>query len=186
LTSETTTRFVAFLRAINVGGRRVKMDRLREVFEGLGFGNVETFIASGNVIFDFPEADVQALEPKIEARLREALGYEVATFVRSVDELSRVASYNPFGPADPEEGSTLSVAFPAKPPREDGAAKLVACATEIDAFRVEGREVYWLCRGKTSDSAFSGATLERTLGAPATMRNITTIRKLAAKYPAVG
>jgi uncharacterized protein (DUF1697 family) len=184
LTSYPTTRFVAFLRAINVGGRRVKMDRLREIFRGLGFSNVETFIASGNVIFDAPEGDV--LEPEIEAQLREALGYEVATFVRSVGELAQVASYNPFGPLDPEDGFTLSVAFLAEQPDEEGVARLMARETEIDAFRVEGREVYWLCRGRISDSAFSGAILERTVGAPATVRNVTTIRKLAAKYPPVG
>ena len=64
------TRYVAFLRAINVGGRRVKMHHLRELFESLGFSNVETFIASGNVIFDSPAEDTRKLEQRIEDHLR--------------------------------------------------------------------------------------------------------------------
>src|SRR6476620_4469524 len=76
-------RLIAFLRAINVGGHTVKMEVLRRLFEELGFENVETFIASGNVIFDAPDDDQGALEKQIEGQLRTSLGYEVATFVRS-------------------------------------------------------------------------------------------------------
>ena len=75
-----TTRFIALLRAINVGGHNVKMDRLRKLFESLGLSNVETFIASGNVIFDSLVESAETLEEKIERHLRESLGYEVATF----------------------------------------------------------------------------------------------------------
>ena len=77
------TRLIAFLRAINVGGHTVTMDKLRKEFEALGLMEVETFIASGNVIFTPRSLDVVALEKKIEARLRASLGYEVATFVRT-------------------------------------------------------------------------------------------------------
>ena len=71
------TQYFAFLRAINVGGRVVKMDRLRQIFESLGFSGVETFIASGNVVFETSSNNVKTLERKIENALREALGYEV-------------------------------------------------------------------------------------------------------------
>jgi uncharacterized protein (DUF1697 family) len=77
------TVHIAFLRAINIGGRTVKMDHLRSLFESLGYGEVETFIASGNVIFQSPDEDTRALEQQIEAHLRQALGYEVATFLSS-------------------------------------------------------------------------------------------------------
>src|SRR5690349_8708838 len=89
-------RLIAFLRAINVGGHTVKMDVLRRLFEELGFQNVETFIASGNVIFDAPNGDYGALEKQIEVHLRASLGYEVVTFVRSAPELARVADCRPF------------------------------------------------------------------------------------------
>ncbi len=72
-------RYVAFLRAINVGGHTVKMDYLRQVFESFGLSGVETFIASGNVVFEAPTADARALDEQIGQGLREALGYDVAT-----------------------------------------------------------------------------------------------------------
>lgn len=185
MVSETPARYVAFLRAINVGGRRVKMERLREIFRGLGLENVETFIASGNVIFDARE-DARALESVIEPHLDETLGYRVDTFVRSVGELARVADSRPFGPSEPAGDSALYVAFLADPPGEDGVARLMARETDVDLFRVEGCEVYWLRRGGPGDSAFDNATLERTLGAPATVRNVNTVRRLAAKYRGAG
>ena len=89
-------KYVAFLRAINVGGHTVKMDQLRSLFEALSFSNVQTFIASGNVIFDSKSKSTKALEKKIESHLQDALGYEVATFIRTTSELAVIADYKPF------------------------------------------------------------------------------------------
>src|SRR5882724_3214175 len=89
-------KYVAFLRAINVGGHTVKMDYLRSLFEGVGFASVETFIASGNVIFVSKSRNTTLLERKVEKHLREILGYEVRTFVRATSELAVVANYKPF------------------------------------------------------------------------------------------
>ena len=177
-------RYVALLRAINVGGRRVKMDHLRKLFEALGFVNVETFIASGNVIFGSDE-DPQILERKIENHLRGSLGYEVTTFVRTALELEGIAQHLPFDRSDLDaEDTSLYIAFLRAAPSADSDQKLKDLRTEVDDFRVHGREIYWLCRKKISKSSFSGALLERALGMPATMRNWTTVRRLAAKYPA--
>ena len=182
--SAGAARLVAFLRAINVGGHNVKMDRLRELFEALGHSNVETFIASGNVVFDSPARNTQMLEKEIEDHLRESLGYEVATFIRSAPELRDIVSYRPFEASELDrEGSSLYIAFLHTPPGGEAREKLSAFRTEIDDFHVHGREVYWLCRTKMSESAFSGALLEKTVRMPATMRNATTIKRLAAKYP---
>ena len=178
-------RFIAFLRAINVGGHTVKMDHLRKLFESLGFSNVETFIASGNVIFESPDTDAQALEKQIESHLQTSLGYAVATFIRSEEELAAIANYKPFPAAELDAtGNALYIAFLAAPPTGEARQKLMAFRTEVDDFHVHEREVYWLCRTMMSRSTFSGALLEKTLGMPATMRNATTVRKLAAKYAA--
>ena len=183
--SARAARLLAFLRAINVGGHNVRMDRLRELFEALGLSNVETFIASGNVIFDSPATNSQVLEKEIEDHLRESLGYEVATFIRSASELRDIASYRPFEASELDrEGNSLYIAFLSSLPGGEAREKLSAFRTEIDDFHVHGREVYWLCRTKMSESTFSGALLEKTVGMPATMRNATTIKRLAAKYPA--
>lgn len=177
-------RYVAFLRAINVGGHTVKMDRLRALFEALGLAGVETFIASGNVIFASDDDDTGALERRIEAHLRQALGYEVATFIRTTDEVAAIAAHQPFPPSA-TEGCALSVAFLPAAPDGEARDRLMAFRGEMDDFHVRGREVYWLCRSiRFSDSKFSGALLEKTLRMPATVRNVTTVRKLAAKYGA--
>ena len=177
-------RLVALLRAINVGGHNVKMERLRELFGALGLANVETFIASGNVIFDSPAANTRMLEEEIEEHLRASLGYEVATFIRSSSELADIANYRAFEVSELErEGNSLYIAFLKSPPGDEAREKLSAFRSEIDDFHVHGREVYWLCRTKMSESPFSGALLEKTVGMPATMRNATTIKRLVAKYP---
>jgi uncharacterized protein (DUF1697 family) len=170
-------RYVAFLRAINVGGHTVKMDRLRALFEALGFSNVETFIASGQVIFDTRATDTAKLEAKIEKHLRAALGYDVATFIRTRDQLRRIAqlAHN--------DGRTLYVCFTRQQPGKPACEKLVTHNNDIDEFEVHGSEVYWYCRGKTlADSKFSGALLEKIIGVPATARNVNTINRLVAKY----
>src|SRR6476620_3177756 len=101
-------QYIAFLRDINVGGHTVKMEALRKHFEALEFSNCETFIASGNVIFDAPGEGDRELEKKIERHLRTSLGYEVATFIRSAPELAKIAEYQPFPKAE-LAGETTSV-----------------------------------------------------------------------------
>ncbi len=178
-------RFVAFLRAINVGGHTVKMEDLRALFEALGFSKVETFIASGNVIFDSKARDMAALERRIEAHLQESLGYEVKTFVRSDAEIAAIARYQPFKEALMKSAVALNVAFLAEPLSTQAQQTLLSrFRTEIDDFHVHGREIYWLCRKKQSESEFSNAVLEKALKLRATFRGMNSIAKLAAKYPA--
>ena len=177
------TRYIALLRAINVGGHVVKMDRLRRLFEQLGFSNVETFIASGNVIFESASAAASAQEKKIAAHLGESLGFDVATFLRSDVEVDRIAGYRPFPATDLEkEGKGLYIGFLGDKPDAGARARLMKLRTPQDEFHTHDREVFWMRSGGFSDSVYSGAVLEKTLGMPATFRNVTTVRKLAAKY----
>lgn len=175
-------RYFAFLRAINVGGHTVKMDHLRLLFEALDYSNVETFIASGNVVFESPEMDVSALERQIEARLRDALGYEVVTFLRTEVELAAIAGYRPFPQADLEAAAALNIAFLGDVPDSESVQKLMALRTEIDDFNVHGREIYWLCLKRQSESTFSNVVLEKTLGRPSTLRGANTVKKMAVHY----
>lgn len=177
-------RYIAFLRALNVGGHNtVKMSFLRQLFEALGFSHVETFIASGNVVFESKSKNVQALEREIANRLRAALGYEVATFIRTDAELALVAAYEPFSQAELDGAAALNIAFLAAGLDDRASQKLLALRTEIDDFHVHGREVYWLCRRKQSRSKISNAVLERAFGQQSTLRGANTIKKMAAKYP---
>jgi uncharacterized protein (DUF1697 family) len=158
------------------------MDHLRRLFDALGFSNVETFIASGNVIFDSTSRSTKTLEKKIEVHLRAALGYEVATFIRSTSEVVAVADYKPFPDAELKaDGNVLYIAFLTDEPTDEAKQKVLSLTTEFDDFHVFGRELYWLCRKKFSESEVSGAALAKALGVQ-TMRNSSTVKKIAAKY----
>jgi uncharacterized protein (DUF1697 family) len=177
-------RLFAFLRAINVGGHTVKMDRLRQIFVELGFADVETIIASGNVAFRADEPAARELELRIAERLQAELGYAVATFVRDERELRAVAAHAPFAEDEVAAAHALSVGFVAAPLSPPHAVGLLALGGELDAFVIHGREVYWLRRVRDSDPTLTPARLERALGQPATFRNMTTVRRIAAKYVA--
>jgi uncharacterized protein (DUF1697 family) len=171
-------RYVAFLRAINVGGRTVKMERLRAEFEALRFRDVSTFIASGNVLFSAASDDTAALEQRIERRLEQALGYEVATFVRTPAELASLVQDEPF--QDREAGATLWTGFLKSVATADVRDKLRALCTEVEEVDARDREVYWLRRSVEMAALRTGAKIDKALGAPVTFRNVTTVRKLAA------
>jgi uncharacterized protein (DUF1697 family) len=176
-------RYIAFLRAINVGGHVVKMDRLRKLFEGEGFTSVETFIASGNVVFD-GAGRADALERAIGTLLKDALGYEVATFVRTGAELRALAAHEPFSPAAIARALAFNVAFLSKPLDGTGKKALMALRSRDDDFDVHGREIFWLSRLRQSESVVSNAVFEKALGQRSTVRGISTVRKMAEKYGA--
>jgi len=175
-------RFAAFLRAINVGGRVVKMDVLRKQFEALGFRDVSTFIASGNVIFETRDENPDALEVRIEERLHKALGFRVATFLRPAPEVTNLAGECTRYIPEIEAGSVLYVIFARRAPLPDEKRGLLAHNNEIDQLTVHGRDILWLCRRYLGESTLGGATLEKTCALEATVRNATTVRKIAAKY----
>lgn len=177
-------RYVAFLRAINVGGHTVKMDRLRTLFEELGLSNVETFIASGNVLFDAPaRTNIARLEERIEKHLESALGYGVATFIRPLDSLARAAAEHPFA-AGVERGFRLHVGFLKHQPSATQHSALMKHAGELEEFHMGERAVYWLCHTGIGESKLTNATFEKALGCPTTFRNVNTVQRLAAKAPA--
>lgn len=172
-------RYVAFLRAINVGGHTVRMEELRRLFESIGAANVQTFIASGNVIFDSPEKKKQKLERQIEAVLEAALKFPVATFLRSLPEVAAVAECPIFSPAEIEGAFALYVGFLKTAPPKAACASVSAASTAAHQFRVHNRELYWL-RSSLAEE-YEGPKFDKALGAT-TVRNITTVRKIAAKH----
>ena len=176
-------KYVAFLRAINVGGHMVRMERLRELFVKMKFGNVETFINSGNVIFDSPAKNTAALEKKIEQTLEKALGYPVATYLRTPAELVAVTHHKPFSERELKaDGNLLYVSFLANSPDDDACTRLMKLRSPVHDFHVHGREVYFLRRTKVGESDYSGAKMEKALGCQSTMRNLNTVERLAKKY----
>jgi uncharacterized protein (DUF1697 family) len=179
-------RYVAFLRGINVGGHRVSMADLRDIFTSLKFGNVDTFIASGNVIFDAPVTSrPEALELKIAKELERALGYGVATFLRTPEEVAEVSRRLPFPAGEmAQAGHTIHVGFLRSAPDAKLTAYFEGNHTAMDAFAIHGRELYWLVRGRTLESLVKWQVVERAVKLEMTMRNLTSVRKLTAKLAA--
>jgi uncharacterized protein (DUF1697 family) len=175
-------RYVALLRGINLGKRRLQMTRLKALFGELGFAGVETFIASGNVIFSSRAGDTGRLEARIARHLEASLGYGVDTFVRTLEEIASIGRAAVFA-EDGREGITIHVGFLRQELGAETARKLAAARTGEDEIRVAGREYYWLCRVRTPDSGVWALPEVRALRLPtSTMRNIKSLRKLAARH----
>ena len=173
-------RYVALLRAINVGGHVVRMDALRAHFEALRFARVASFIASGNVLFDTSSTDTAAIETRIEKKLRAELGYEVDTFVRTADEMAAVAAHRPFEHDPVLDGHTLQAIFVKSPVGRAERDRILTLCSDYDDFDVVGREIFWRTRGRSSDSKITPPIMARALAVTGTARNVTTVRKLAA------
>lgn len=167
---------VAFLRAINVGNRRVSKDRLAGPFEELGYADVSTFIASGNVIFSTSEKPAN-VELKAEAALAEALGFDVVAFVRPASALARLVRDQPFSGSD----ESVHVGFLKKAASTSVRRALEDLGNDVDSVTAKGREVYWLARGGMGRATVSGSLLEKTLAQPTTLRSLKMLKRLADK-----
>jgi uncharacterized protein (DUF1697 family) len=113
------TKYVALLRGIAPTNPNMRNDKLRGVFEKLGFENVKTVISSGNVIFESPSRSVKKLEEIIETALPEQLGFTSTTIIRSQGQLQRLVDKNPFKGMEHSQTSSLNVTFLKKKRRTD-------------------------------------------------------------------
>ena len=156
------------------------MEELRQVFAGCGFTGVETFIASGNVIFTSPLTDTAALERRIEAALQKAFGYAVATFVRTPEDLAAIAAHVPCSSDPAAAGGAIHIIFVSEPLSATARRDLAALSAPGDEFSSKGREVYWCRFGKLSESPLFGKSLGKGV-ATGTMRNRNTVVRLLAR-----
>lgn len=172
-------RHFAFLRAVNVGGRTVRMEHLRQLLTGLGLEDVETFIASGNVIFSAGRRGAAALERRIATHLASELGFSVDTFVRTPPELTDALA----AAAALREGAAdlQYVGFVHRAPAPPACRRLAALNDDANVFEVVRREIHWLRRGGVQ-SPYSGAAIEKAIGMPTTVRNVNTIVRMAERY----
>jgi uncharacterized protein (DUF1697 family) len=174
------TTYIALLRGINVGGHRlIKMADLKAMFEALGFGGVQTYIQSGNVVFQADETEAP-LRQRIEQQIAATCGFPVTVALRTHDELARVITACPFAPDALAEGEHLYVALLAETPASTGIERMLASKTAPDEFRVLGREVYLLYRQSMRETLLTNGLIESRLGVLATSRNWRTLTTLAA------
>jgi uncharacterized protein (DUF1697 family) len=172
----------AFLRGMNLGRRRITNEELTAAFEALGFQQVRTFRASGNVAFEARSEPADGLVAHIEAGLAKALGYAVPTFLRSAEEVRAIAAHRPFPEATIEDSAgKLQVCLLAREPGPDAHEQALAHADAHDHLAIGERELYWLPEGPMSDSELDLKAIERTLG-PMTIRTMGTIEQMAGKH----
>ncbi|MBI9049325.1 MAG: DUF1697 domain-containing protein [Anaerolineaceae bacterium] len=173
---------VAFLRAINVGGRTVKMDALHRLFCEIGYWDAKTFLASGNVVFSYAGEDLRQVETSLEARMQKTFGFETVVMVRTMDEVKALATYEAFSPDEVEQAGAYNLAFLKDAIPSDAVDKLVGLGNDIDHLHAYARHIYWLCAVKQSESQFSNKVLEKTLGVSSTIRGMSTINKLISRF----
>lgn len=175
-------RYVAFLRGMNLGGRRIKNEELRRHFEEMGFEEVATFRASGNVVFSNPGREAEAkLAQRVEAELDARLGYDVPVFLRTIEEVAAIAAHEPFDPkAVAKSKGKLQVSLLREKPSATARKQVLALASDEDLLAIEGRELYWLPSGGLLESDLDLKAIEALLS-PDTRRTMGTIEQISAK-----
>jgi len=176
-------RYAAFLRGMNLGRRRISNADLRAHVEALGFEEVATFRASGNVIFSAHEREpLAALARRLEAGLTAALAYDVPVFARDAARMRAIAAHAPFASDElaASKGKPQVVLLGAAPSARARRAAL-ALAPAGDRFAFDGAELHWLPSAGLSDTELDLAALARLLG-PTTVRTKGTIELIAARW----
>ncbi|MFI5074409.1 MAG: DUF1697 domain-containing protein [Actinomycetales bacterium] len=172
---------VGFLRAVNLGKRKVQMARLKALTEGLGYDDVWTYINSGNVVFD-AEGVRATVEKNLEKALEDEFGFECTTFVRTAAELEKTLAATPF---EVGNGDTHFVTFLKKAPSASAAKAIQGLSTDFDTLVVQGADVQWLMHGRSIESQIAKRHWEQILGPmSSTSRNVKALTKLSDKIAA--
>ncbi len=176
-------RYVAFLRALNVRRHQtVKMAALCQAFEEMGFRDVTSYIASGNIIFSSLTRNTGKLEDTIEEGLMERLGYEMTPFVRTIPELARLADIKPFPDSTIGANDQLAVVFLSATLGPEAARAVEALRCSTDEFLVESREVFWLRHIGPDGQVHFTAPFDQVIGQPFTIRSASTVAKIVERY----
>ena len=172
--------YVALLRGINVGGRKlIKMKELARIFTDAGLKNVRTYMASGNVIFESGSANKAALNRKIEKTLQKTLGYEVTVVLRTVGEIESLVSRNPFKKYEASQDVMLCVVFLANEPKTKPTLPLVSLTDNLEVFEVaDGTACVVSRRKKTGWFGFPNNFVEKQFGVTGTTRQWSSVKKL--------
>jgi uncharacterized protein (DUF1697 family) len=172
-------RYISILRGINVGGnRKIPMADLKSLFGKIGFANVQTYIQSGNVIFDSEETDIRSQEVKIQKIITETFGFDVPVIVRTSGEWAESIANNPFWKEKDADIDRLHLTFLKDLPDPEKLERINTFAFPPDKFEIIGKDVFVFCSAGYSDSKLTNQFFESKLGIRATTRNWKTVIKL--------
>ncbi len=168
--------YISMLRGINVSGqKKVNMKELEKLYETLGLKNVQTYIQSGNVVFQTPEADALSLAGKIERKIEQSFGFNVPIFIRTKGEFQKLIKNNPFPGRDE---SKLHVTFLYSKPASLRMDEIVRAKDNAEEFSSSGREIYLFLPNGYGRTKLSNSFFERKSKVLATTRNWRTLNTL--------
>lgn len=175
--------YVALLRGINVGGKnKIKMADLKKALERIGLGRVQTYIQSGNIVFE-AEEEAAAVTGRMESLIKDEFGVAAAVFLRTAEEWKRLIADCPYAPETLGEGESLQVSLLGEAPSPQKVGFLAEVKSGNDEYRLQGRELYMLLRQSILDSKLAAST--QKLGDQVTTRNWNTISKLGEMVKAM-
>jgi uncharacterized protein (DUF1697 family) len=165
--------YISMLRGVNVGGKKMEMEKLRQIYESMGFKNVRSYIQSGNVLFEYSKMNDLALSQKIEKQILKAFGMEVPVLIRTDREIRSIIEKNPYSKKDP---SKLHVTFLRSEPIQDPPLEEIKEVKDsAEEFAILGREVYLFLPKGYGTSKLTNTFFERKLNVSATTRNWRTV-----------
>ncbi len=171
--------YISMIRGINVGGKRIKMADLKDLYQNMGFGSVKTYIQSGNVIFKSDNADQEYLTESIQQKILETFNYHVEIVIRTNDEIKEVIKSSPF---KDREDKYLHVTFLSDNPQEKLVQELFQNSGEIingyEEFKINSREIYLYLPYGYGRTKLNNNFFEKKLHLNATTRNWKTVNKL--------
>lgn len=172
-------KYAAFLRAINVGGKNlIKMDELKKIFEAIGLENVESYIQSGNILFESTIKDENSLVSKIENHLHKILSKDVLVFVRTVDELKEIVKYDPFQKLKFKVTTKFYITFLKEELKQKLELPYLSPKKDVEIIRIKNREIYCITQEKNGRYGFPNLFIENEFGVKTTTRNWTTVSKV--------
>ncbi|HEY4479132.1 MAG TPA: DUF1697 domain-containing protein [Candidatus Paceibacterota bacterium] len=180
-----TVLHVAFLRGVNVGGnRQVPMLQLKEVFEELGFKNVRTVLASGNVIFESARSNSSALwntRIKIEKKLKKTFGFEIGVHLRTMNQVVKMLHAKPFKNTKITPETRLYVTFVQEGTKNKIKIPHISPDKSLQILKITGEEVLSILDLEKNGTADAMNMLQKLFGKNITTRNWNTIVKLAVE-----
>ena len=175
------TTYIAILRGINVSGHRViKMEALKQLMDELNFQNIQTYIQSGNVIFQYKNTGFEKLEKKISDAIASKFDFEVPVVVLEFEELKNILEKNPFVIDPTKDIKYLHVTFLATEPEKKNLADINFNQYLPDELNIVGKTIYLYCPNGYGTTKLHNGFFESKLKVSATTRNWKTTNELVA------
>lgn len=169
--------YIALLRGINVSGQnKIRMIELKKHLAEQGFMGVQTYIQSGNIVFQYKKADNNEVEALIRAGIKRSFGFDVVVWVRNISEFERIVNLNPF--KGKEVLASLYFVFLNKPPDAKLVTTLENERFDNEDFRIYDDCIFLICRIGYGKAKCNNNFFERRLNVEATTRNLRTVQKL--------